>query len=61
MNDKSKTPIIAEAVEVDGVYQAEQRSGKDRRKNRTTKWRFYERRHSGDPRLRRGKTIDEEI
>ncbi|EGU35393.1 hypothetical protein VIS19158_19307, partial [Vibrio scophthalmi LMG 19158] len=51
MGEKTKVKVIAETVLIDGVYQPDQRSGEDRRKNRQAKWRFYERRQGGcDPR-----------
>lgn len=60
MGEKTKIPAIADTILVDGVYVTEQRMGKDRRKNRITKWRFYERRRGNDPRYVPTKTINEE-
>lgn len=60
MGEKTKIPAIADTILINGVYVTEQRIGKDRRKNRITKWRFYERRRGNDPRYAPTKTINEE-
>ena len=62
MGEKTKIKVIADTVLINGIYQPDQRSGEDRRKNRQTKWRFYERRQGGcDPRNEGKKHIDEEV
>ncbi|ROV57896.1 hypothetical protein EGH82_20995 [Vibrio ponticus] len=61
MGEKTKIKVIIDTALIDGVYQTECRSGKDRRKNRHVKWRFYERRKGHDPRNSQSKSIDEEI
>lgn len=61
MGEKTKVAVVAETVLVDGIYHTEQRSGKDRRQARQTKWRFYERRHVIDPRHNSAKQINEEV
>ncbi|MBA5761910.1 hypothetical protein H2O73_06060 [Vibrio sp. 404] len=61
MGEKVKVKVITDTTLVDGVYQTEARSGKDRRKNRQMKWRFYERRSGQDPRNPQAKQINETI
>lgn len=61
MGEKTKIKVISDTTLIDGVYQADSRSGAERRKNRQAKWRFYERRSGKDPRNSNSKTIDEEI
>ncbi|GAB2656469.1 hypothetical protein [Vibrio panuliri] len=61
MGERIKIKAIAETTLIDGVYQTDNRSGKDRRKNRHIKWRFYERRQGSDPRHPQAKQIDEEV
>ncbi|WP_194437879.1 hypothetical protein [Vibrio fluminensis] len=61
MGEKTKIKAITDTTLIDGVYQTDYRSGKDRRKNRHVKWRFYERRIGQDPRNSQVKKIDEEI
>jgi len=60
MGEKTRIPAISDTILVNGVYVTEQRTGKDRRKNRAAKWRFYERRRGIDPRFTPVKKIDEE-
>ncbi|KII79739.1 hypothetical protein [Vibrio renipiscarius] len=62
MGEKIKIKSISETVLIDGVYQSDERSGVERRKNTTKKWRFYERRKStADPRYQTSVRIDEEV
>jgi hypothetical protein len=60
MGEKTKMTVVADTYEVDGVYLAEQRSGEDRRQNKSKRV-FYERRVSSSPRRTPSKTIDEEV
>ncbi|HAS61736.1 MAG TPA: hypothetical protein DCS35_03675 [Vibrio sp.] len=61
MGEKTKIAVITDTTLIGGVYQTESRSGKDRRKNRQVKWRFYERRSGKDPRNPQAKQINETI
>ena len=62
MGEKTKIKVIAETVLIEGVYQSDYRSGRDRRLSRPIKWRFYERRTTrDDPRTQDIKHIDEEV
>ncbi len=61
MGEKTKVRVITDTILIDGIYQTEQRSGKDRRRNQCGKWRFYERRRGLDPRFVPTKKIDEEV
>ncbi len=60
MGEKTKMTVVADTYEVDGVYIAEQRSGMDRRRNKSKRV-FYERRVSSSPRRTPPKIIDEEV
>nr|WP_254868890.1 hypothetical protein [Vibrio hepatarius] len=61
MGEKTKVRVITDTILLDGIYQTEQRSGKDRRRSHCGKWRFYERRRGFDPRFIPMKKIDEEV
>ena len=43
MDEENRTPFIIDTVLINGLYEAERRSGEDRRKNRM-RWKGYERR-----------------
>ncbi len=60
MGEKTKMPYISDTVLIEGVYQQEQRSGVERRKNRQ-KYTYYDRRRRVDPRIGKVKKISEEV
>ncbi|WP_261883118.1 hypothetical protein [Vibrio pelagius] len=59
MNEKITVPAISDTVLIDGHYEEEKRSGRERRK-RHVRWKGYDRR-SRTSRREPGKKIDEEV
>ncbi|WP_093271950.1 hypothetical protein [Vibrio xiamenensis] len=60
MGEKTKVPFISDTVLINGVYQPEQRSGVERRRNRK-KYPYYDRRRRVDPRIGKVKKISEQV
>ncbi len=60
MGEKTKVPFISDTVLINGVYQPEQRSGVERRRNRQ-KYPYYDRRRRVDPRIGEVKKISEQV
>ncbi|EGU42566.1 hypothetical protein [Vibrio splendidus] len=59
MNEKTTVPAISDTVLIDGHYEEEKRSGRERRKS-NVRWRGYDRRNKTsrrDP----GNKIDEKV